>query len=173
MEGTPYTQKTMDLFLAARKKFDNVGIVLQAYLHRTYNDIQEVMKHGGRIRLCKGAYKETPTLAFQNMKEIRENYLKLAELLLNDPQYHAFATHDDYLIHATRQMAEQKKRAKDTFEYQMLYGLRKKSWFEAHDFGYHFRVYVPFGTTWFPYFSRRLRERKENVLFILRNLLRD
>lgn len=173
MEGSAYTARTVDIFLRARPKFDNVGIVLQAYLKRTEDDLERVLAVNGRVRLCKGAYKEPSSIALQNMTEIRANYMKLARRLFEKCEYPAIATHDEALIQECKALAASSGRKKETFEFQMLYGLRRKSWFRTVGEGYNMRVYVPFGTTWYPYFSRRLRERKENVLFVLTNLFKD
>ncbi len=170
MEGSKYTSKTLNIFSSLRREFENVGIVLQAMLHRTKEDVQMVLSIGGRVRLCKGAYKEPKQIALQNMKEIRENYLALSEILLTDNNYHAFATHDDYLLKRIKEMSQSIEKK---HEFQMLYGLRRKSWYKLVEEGYKVRIYVPFGTHWFPYFSRRLRERKENILFVIKNLLKD
>ena len=173
MEGSKYTGRTVDLFTRVRPKYDNVGIVLQAYLKRTADDLERVLAVGGRVRLCKGAYKEPKDLAYQDMNEIRANFLRLARRLFESCEYPALATHDDHLIQEVKALAATTGRKKETFEFQMLYGLRRKSWGKIVGEGFNMRVYVPFGDTWYPYFSRRLRERKENVLFILQNLLKD
>lgn len=171
MEGSKYTERTLNLYRWARSQFSNVGIVLQAYLFRTKDDLTNILNIQGRVRLCKGAYKESSNIAFQNINEIRENYLALAENLLKKSDYPAFATHDDHLISEIKRMANRLGRAKETFEFQMLYGLRRNSWKQIVDEGYRIRIYVPYGTHWFSFFYRRLRERKENVLFAIRNLL--
>lgn len=173
MEGTPYTERTVAMYLKMRQQFDNVGIVLQAYLHRTAEDLNRVIDAGGRVRLCKGAYKEPATHAIQNMAEIRTNYMKLARLLMTKGNYPAFATHDDHLIKSVLALSQEVGRDKKEFEMQMLYGLRRQTWLDLVRQGYNMRVYVPYGSSWYPYFSRRLRERKENVFFILRNLFKS
>lgn len=173
MEGSAYTTRTLELFLRARAHFDHVGIVLQAYLKRTAEDLEQVLAVNGRVRLCKGAYSEPKAIAYQDMNEIRANFMQLARRLFDRGDYPALATHDDFLIRETKALAASLGRKKDTFEYQMLYGLRRKSWSRTVEEGYNMRVYVPFGTTWYPYFSRRLRERKENVFFVLTNLFKD
>jgi len=173
MEGTPYTEKTVSMFLKVFQQHKNLSIVLQAYLKRTAGDVDRVNAAGGRIRLCKGAYREPANLAFQSMGEIRENYLKLARKLMEKGTHPAFATHDDALIDAVKALAREYKKSSEDFEFQMLYGLRRPTWSQLVKEGYNIRIYVPFGTTWYPYFSRRLRERKENVLFILTNLFKS
>jgi proline dehydrogenase len=171
MEGSKHTQKTIDAFHKLRKGFDNVGIVLQAYLHRTFEDVQEAVSRQDRVRICKGAYKEPAEIAWTEMDKIRENYRKCAHLLLEKANYPAIATHDERLVQDVIHFAQDKKIEPERFEFQMLYGLRPRRWEELVGAGYRMRVYVPYGTHWFPYFSRRLRERKENVFFVLRSLL--
>lgn len=171
MEGSKHTQRTIDAFQALRKTYDNVGIVLQAYLHRTFDDVQDAVKRGDRVRLCKGAYKEPENVAFQKMDDIRANYRKCSDLLLGQANYPAMATHDEGLVkHVLDHVSQEKIEAK-RFEFQMLYGLRPKRWDQLVAAGYNVRVYVPYGTHWFPYFSRRLRERPENVMFVLKSLV--
>jgi proline dehydrogenase len=172
MEGSKLTQDTIEIFQALRKRYDNVGLVLQAYLHRTPDDVKEAVKRGDRVRLCKGAYREPVAVALQDMKAIRKNYKACARLLLDGGNYPAIATHDEELIQDTIDYVEAKAIAPSRFEFQMLYGLRPRRWEQLVAAGYNMRVYVPFGTHWFPYFYRRLRERKENVLFVLKNLFR-
>ncbi|MBI4345716.1 MAG: proline dehydrogenase family protein [Elusimicrobia bacterium] len=171
MEGSAYTQKTLDLFYAVFPKRRNVGIVIQSYLRRSAGDVAELCRRGARVRLCKGAYKEPPELAFPEKAEVNRSYDQLATLLLEKGDYPAFATHDDARIRAAQLAAARLGRAKETYEFQMLYGLRAKRWAELAREGHNVRIYVPYGTHWLPYYYRRLRERKENVLFVLRNLL--
>ena len=171
MEGSKHTQRTLDAFRKLREDYDNVGIVLQAYLHRTRDDVQECVRKGDRVRLCKGAYSEPAEIALQAMDDIRANYERCAELLLAKGNYPALATHDESLVTHALEWASANQVGKERFEFQMLYGLRPHRWEELVAAGYNFRVYVPFGTHWFPYFYRRLRERKENVFFVLRSLL--
>jgi proline dehydrogenase len=171
MEGSRHTERTLDLFRRLRARHDNVGIVLQAYLHRTEADVREAVSRGDRVRLCKGAYKEPPEIAWTDMDEIRESFVKCAHLLLDGGNYPAIATHDELLVQDTLAHAGMQKIAPDRFEFQMLYGLRPRRWDELVRAGYNMRVYVPYGTHWMPYFYRRLRERKENVIFVLRNLV--
>jgi proline dehydrogenase len=172
MEGSKLTQDTIEIFHALRKRHDNVGIVLQAYLRRTPDDVKEAVGRGDRVRLCKGAYRETAAVALQDMGEIREAFKACAHALLDGGNYPAIATHDEELVADTIAYAGARKIAASRFEFQMLYGLRKSRWEELVRDGWNVRIYVPFGTHWIPYFYRRLRERKENVLFVLRNLFR-
>jgi len=172
MESSRHTQRTLEVFHRLRGGHDNVGIVLQAYLHRTEADVKEAVSRGDRVRLCKGAYKEPPEIAWAEMEAIRENYVKCAHLLLDGRNYPAIATHDELLVQDTLAYAGMQKIPAERFEFQMLYGLRPRRWDELVRAGYNMRVYVPYGTHWMPYFYRRLRERKENVLFVIRNVVR-
>ena len=171
MEGSKHTQRTIDVFHELRRTHDNVGIVLQAYLHRTEADVREAVARGDRVRICKGAYKEPPEIAWSDMDDIRTSYRRCAHLLLDGGHYPAIATHDEGLIQDTLAYARDKGIAKDRYEFQMLYGLRPKRWDELVKDGHHVRIYVPYGTHWFPYFYRRLRERRENVFFVLKSLI--
>jgi proline dehydrogenase len=172
MEGSPYTERTMKLFLRLHKLYSNVGAVIQAYLYRSEQDIDALNAAGARVRLCKGAYKEPPGVAIQRMREIRENFKKLAEKLLIHGVYPGIATHDDSLISWAKQFVAERGISKDKFEFQMLYGIRLGTQEKIVREGHRMRVYVPYGTHWAPYFYRRLRERKENVWFVLSNLFR-
>jgi proline dehydrogenase len=172
MEGSAHTQDTIEIFHELRKRYDNVGIVLQAYLHRTPDDVKKAVRRGDRVRLCKGAYKEPSSLALQDMVEIRRSFVACAHLLLDAGRVPAIATHDETLIRDTIDYARAQKIASSRFEFQMLYGLRRRRWAELAAAGYGVRIYVPFGTHWIPYFYRRLRERKENVLFVLKGVFR-
>lgn len=173
MEGSGYTEQTLVIYEQVKAKFANVGIVLQAYLHRTVTDLERLKAVDGRVRLCKGAYKESATVAYQNLADVRRNYLTLTDLLLKDFSYPAFATHDDYLIEQVRTLASQYDVPDDRFEFQMLYGMRRRAWTRLRAQGHNLRVYIPFGDNWFPYYRRRLLERKENVYFLFRNLFRS
>ncbi|MBI5241088.1 MAG: proline dehydrogenase family protein [Elusimicrobia bacterium] len=168
MEGTGYTDQTLDLFRQAKARYPKVGIVIQAMLRRSEKDISDLVKEGVCVRLCKGAYKEPPELAFPDKKDVNSSYDRLAELLLQAPNP-AYATHDDERIAFAAQAAERAGVAKNRYEIQMLYGLRAKRWKELAAAGHVVRVYTPYGTHWFPYFYRRVRERKENLMFVLRN----
>ena len=170
MEGSSYTQKTIDAFQTLRKRYDNVGIVLQAYLHRTEDDVKTAIARGDRVRLCKGAYKEPSEVAIQKMDDIRANYRKCVRLLLDKGNYPAVATHDEGLVQDVIGYTRDQKIGSDRYEFQMLYGLRPGRWDELVAAGHRVRIYVPYGTHWFPYFYRRLRERKENVFFVLKGL---
>ncbi|MDE3269425.1 MAG: proline dehydrogenase family protein [Pseudomonadota bacterium] len=170
MESSRYVDATLDLYAEAKRQYDQLGIVLQAYLHRTVADVERLQKIGAHIRLCKGAYKEPASVAFQDMHAIRKNYLKIAAILLKNFSNTAFATHDDELIKAIQACASPQQA---DFEFQMLFGMRRKTWYSIRARGYRMRVYIPYGDNWFPYFSRRVLERKENLFFVLRNLIKD
>lgn len=173
MEGTDLTQSTLDIFEEVYPDFgDYVGVVLQAYLRRTERDVERMCSLKARVRLCKGAYAEPPDLAHQDMQSIREQFRLFMRMLLLHARYPGIATHDDELINATKAFAAEASIDANDFEFQMLYGLRAETQRALVAEGYNTRVYVPYGTQWLPYFSRRLRERKENVGFIVRNLLR-
>lgn len=173
MEGSDLTQSTLDLFEEVYPDFRNhVGVVLQAYLHRTDADVDRMIELQARVRLCKGAYKEPASIAYQNMDRIRSQFIAQMKRLLLQGRYPAIATHDDILIQATRTFAAEANIPSQRFEFQMLYGIRSDTQVAIARAGYNMRVYVPFGTEWGPYFARRLRERKENVWFVLKNLFR-
>lgn len=172
MEGSAYTDRTLRLVFKWAEEFDNVGTVVQSMLYRTESDIKELIRRGIRVRLCKGAYKEPTTVAFSRKEQVNENFVMLMKMLLDSGQFHSVATHDESMIKATKEYAGRKNIGKDRFEFQMLYGINSSGQLKLVSEGYGMLVYVPFGTHWFPYYFRRLRERKENVLFILRHLLK-
>lgn len=175
MEGSGYTQATMDLVRrlhAVPANSGHVGIVIQSYLRRSAEDIALLISEGIRIRLCKGAYREPPELAFPEKKDVDANYVALTKTLLSSGIFHGIATHDEAMIAATREYARAQNIDPRRFEYQMLYGIRRDLQRSLVKEGYRMRVYVPFGGEWYPYFMRRLAERPANVLFIARNMLR-
>lgn len=171
MEGSPYTQRTVEIAKRVRAKHAAVGTVMQAYLYRTEQDIKDLLAVSCRLRLCKGAYKEPPEIAFPKKEDVDANYVKLMKLLLPSGIYHGIATHDPAMIRATKEFARDKNIARDQFEFQMLYGIRTDLQRQLVREGYRLRIYIPFGTDWFPYFMRRLAERPANLVFFLRNLL--
>lgn len=174
MEGSDVTQSTLDLFEKVHVQYpQNVGIVLQAYLKRTREDIERMCEMNARVRLCKGAYREPASVAFQRMDTIRERFVEYMETLIARGNYPGIATHDDLLIDRTREFVSENDIASDRFEFQMLFGIRPDTQLRLAGDGYNMRVYVPYGRMWVPYFSRRLRERKENVFFVIRNLFRS
>ena len=173
MEGSDLTESTLEIFEAVYPDYpESVGTVLQAMLKRTEGDIARMCQLKARTRLVKGAYSEPREIAYQDMPAIRERFRRHMKQLLADCRYPAIATHDDELISATKAFAHEASVDPKDFEFQMLYGLRTDTQRQIAAEGYNMRVYVPYGTEWFPYFSRRLRERKENVGFLLRNMLR-
>jgi proline dehydrogenase len=173
MEGSDYTQQTIDIFKDAFKEYGkHVGIVIQAYLHRTREDIQDLAELGADVRLCKGAYKEPERVALQNMPAIREAFKEYAKVLLEKTTYPRIATHDDELIEWVKQYTDENKIGKARFEIQMLYGLREETMGQLTKDGCNTRVYVPYGTMWFPYFKRRLMERKENIWFVFSTMFK-
>jgi len=172
MEGSRYTERTLAMFSDVFQSYKNVGVVIQAYLHRSRQDLEQLVQMGARVRLCKGAYAEPPEVAIQEMTEIRANYKKLAETLLLRGNYPAIATHDDSLISWVKDYTRAHQIGLERFEFQMLYGVRAETQRSLTREGFNMRVYVPFGSHWLPYFYRRLRERRENVYFVLRNFFK-
>jgi len=175
MEGSPYTQRTLDLVQQIHAQNGNrgaLGAVIQAYLRRSESDVQSLISQGIRIRLCKGAYKEPPEIAFPEKSDVDANYVKLMKLLLKSGIYQGIATHDEKMIKATIAFAQAETVPATAFEFQMLYGIRRDLQRELVKQGWRMRVYIPFGTEWYPYFMRRLAERPANALFVARNLLR-
>ncbi|MCY4170042.1 MAG: proline dehydrogenase family protein [Bacteroidetes bacterium] len=174
MEGTSILNSTLRIFESTFSDYpENVGTVLQAYLKRTPKDVEHMCKLGARVRLCKGAYQESPQVALQRMPDIRAQFLTCMRTLLRHGNYAAIATHDDTLIHETMSFAQRQKISPSKYEFQMLYGLRQKTQEAIASRGYNMRIYTPYGKMWLPYYVRRLRERPENVTFLLRNILRS
>jgi len=174
MEGTPYTEATIALTEQLHAQFPGaVGTVLQAYLFRTAEDVARLLRQGIRIRLCKGAYKEPGNLAFPLKSDVDANYVKLMQMMLPSGVFCGIATHDEAMIAATEKFAAEHGIARSAFEFQMLYGVRRDLQRELVAKGYGVRVYLPFGTDWYPYFMRRLAERPANVLFLLKNLFKN
>ena len=176
MEGTEYTQATIDLVRTLHAKPENrghVGIVIQAYLYRSADDIATLTADGIRIRLCKGAYKEPANLAFPEKTDVDANFVKLTRQLLDTEIYHGIATHDDAMVDAAKEYVRTKNIDRHKFEFQMLYGIRRDLQRVLVAEGYNVRVYVPFGAEWYPYFMRRLAERPANVLFLAKNFFRS
>jgi proline dehydrogenase len=172
MEGSIYTQRTVELVKRVRSRSPAVGTVIQAYLYRSERDIQDLLAYGCRIRLCKGAYKESEEVAFERKKEVDGNFVRLMHLLLSSGFYHAIATHDPHMLGETIRWAAAKGISKHDFEFQMLYGVRTDLQRRLVEGGYRMRVYIPYGRDWFPYFMRRLAERPANLGFLLRNYFR-
>jgi proline dehydrogenase len=174
MEASNVTQQTIDIFKRLRAEFglNDVGIVLQSYLRRTYADAQELVKLPARIRICKGAYNEPPKVAFPDKRDVDENYVRVMRHLLASGIYHGIATHDPRMVAATIDFSQREGIAKEAFEFQMLYGVRRDLQRQLAKDGYNMRVYVPYGKHWYPYFMRRLAERPANIWFVLKNLLK-
>ncbi len=183
MEGTPHTDRTLAIVRELHDEFDNIGAVLQAYLYRSEADLIALADAGIRIRLCKGAYHEPPDKAYPNKADVDANYIRLAQRLLDRscnargsddgrvPPLAALATHDEKMIAAAKAYAEEHRIPRDRFEFQMLYGVRRELQERLVAEGYAVRVYVPYGTHWYPYFMRRLAERPANVWFFLKSAL--
>jgi proline dehydrogenase len=180
MEGSPYTQRTLDFVRELHRRpgqnggshAGRVGAVIQSYLYRSEKDVEQLLGERIRIRLCKGAYQEPAEIAFQKKSDVDANYVRLMKLLLRSGVYHGIATHDPKMIEATIAFARAEKISPDAFEFQMLYGIRRDLQKSLVEQGWRMRVYIPFGTEWYPYFMRRLAERPANVLFLVRNLFR-
>lgn len=175
MEGSPYTEKTLEIVRELHRQPGNagrVGAVIQSYLHRSEADVRSLCAEGIRIRLCKGAYKEAPEIAFQAKAEVDANFVTLMKILLKSGTFHGIATHDPKMIDATLAFARAENIAPSSFEFQMLYGVRRDLQEQLVRDGWGMRVYLPFGTEWYPYLMRRLAERPANAIFILKNALR-
>jgi proline dehydrogenase len=172
MEGSPHTELTIGVFEELAEEYDNVGLVVQAYLYRTEEDLERLDKYNTDLRLCKGAYLEPPDIAFPSKEEVDRSFRKLIAQHLHNGNYTAVATHDEDIIAFTIKYVEDHDIPDDLFEFQMLYGIRRDLQQELADEGYTVRVYVPFGTEWYPYFTRRLAERPANVFFIMQNLFK-
>lgn len=173
MEGSDLTERTLKLGLELQRIHRNLGLVLQAYMRRTGQDIQSVIEQGVSTRLCKGAYKEPEALAYQSMDEIRENYLKQAFRLLKEGNLPAIATHDETLIEQISEFIEKENISHDSFYFELLYGVRRDIQKALLSRGYQVRIYVPYGQAWLPYTLRRLAERKENIIFVIKNLIQE
>jgi len=174
MEGSNVTQVTLDIFKRLREEFglNDVGIVLQSYLRRTYEDAQQLLKLPARIRICKGAYNEPPEVAFPDKKDTDNNYVRVMQLLLGSGIYHGIATHDPKMIAATIDFAQKEGIGKEAFEFQMLFGVRRNLQHQLARDGYNLRIYVPYGKHWYPYFMRRLAERPANIWFLLKSMVK-
>jgi proline dehydrogenase len=175
MEGSPYTQRTLNLVHELHRQPGNAGVVgavIQSYMRRGEQDVEKLLAEGIRIRLCKGAYKEPPEIAYQKKSEVDANYVKLTKMLLKSGIYHGIATHDPRMIEAAIAFARQEKISPESFEFQMLYGIRRDLQQKLVREGWRMRVYIPFGTEWYPYLMRRLAERPANLLFLIKNIFR-
>lgn len=173
MEGSRYTQRTIDIFEKIHRVYpENIGMVIQSYLYRSKEDIIYAIENRHRIRLCKGAYKEPSDIAYPDKMDVNKNYEEMAKELILKGNYPAIATHDERLINIAESFAKENNIPKDRFEFQMLYGIRRDLQERLITEGYRVRIYVPYGTYWMPYTIRRIRERKENLWFVLRNIFR-
>ena len=175
MEGSDYTETTIDMVCRLHALDANrgrVGVVIQAYLYRSAADIDRLLAQGIRVRLCKGAYQEPANLAFPDKADVDRNFIRLMQILLSSGVYHGIATHDEKMVDATCRFAKERGIQPNQFEFQMLYGVRRDLQKSLLAAGYRLRVYIPFGTEWYPYFMRRLAERPANLLFMARNFFR-
>lgn len=174
MEGSDYTDATLTMTERLAARFPRrVGTVLQAYLRRTEADTERLLGQGVRIRLCKGAYKEVPQIAFPDKMEVDANYNRLMKRMAASGMFCGIATHDEALIGELRRFAKEGGLARDAFEFQLLYGIRRDLQRQLVAEGYRVRIYLPFGTEWFPYFMRRLAERPANLLFVAKNFFKQ
>jgi len=174
MESSPFVTRTLQAFEGLWSQgWRDIGVVLQAYLKRTAGDVRRMIELGARVRLCKGAYAESPDVAYLDMARIRRNYLELAEALLSDGVYPALATHDDHLIQGIQEIVARRGLSKESFEFQFLYGVRRDLHAQLSKEGYRVRLYVPFGDQWYPYLMRRLAERPENVAFLVGSVVKE
>jgi proline dehydrogenase len=175
MEGSDYTQRTLDFF--EHRLFDrfgrHCGVVIQSMLRRSEADVEKLIGMRARVRLCKGAYLEPPAIAFPDKADVDRNYVRLMERLLAAGNYPGLATHDEAIIARAREFVRRESIAPDRFEFQMLYGVRRDLQQRLVRQGYRMRVYVPFGTQWYPYLMRRLAERPANIAFILGNVVKE
>ncbi len=175
MEGSAYTQRTLDLVRELHRKPENrgcVGAVIQSYMRRAEADVADLVNQGIRVRLCKGAYKEPSDIAFQAKSEVDASYIRLMKMLLKSGTYHGLATHDENMIRAAQSFAVRENVPRESFEFQMLYGIRRDLQQALVREGWRMRVYVPFGTEWYPYLMRRLAERPANLRFVAKNIFR-
>lgn len=173
MEGAEYVDRTLEVFYQLLEHHRNVGVVIQSCLYRSQADVEQLLKIGARVRLVKGAYLEPPSVAFQRKEDVDSSYLRLMEALLLRGNYPAIATHDEAMIGAATQFVRRHAIAPDRYEFQMLYGIRRDLQLKLVADGYRMRVYVPYGTHWYPYLMRRMAERPANVMFVLANMARE
>jgi proline dehydrogenase len=173
MEASAYTDRTLRLARGLHAAYGSVGVVIQACLRRSRQDVEALCRDRIRVRLCKGAYLEPAGVAFPRKRDVDRNYVELMQLLLDNGEYPAIATHDERIVNAAKSYAEHRRISRDGFEFQMLYGIRRDLQTRLVAEGYRLRLYVPFGQAWYPYYMRRLAERPANLFFILRNLLRQ
>lgn len=174
MESSEWTQSTLDPFEEMwAEGYDNIGVVLQSYLIRTMEDARRMNELGVRVRLCKGAYAEPPEVAFQEKEKVDQNFVDVSKVLLTEGNYPALATHDDAIIETLKAFVQSEGVDLDSFEFQMLHGVRRDLQQELRREGYNVRVYVPFGISWYPYLMRRLAERPANMLFFVGSVIQE
>ena len=172
MESSDYTERTVDIVLRMHERFEQVGTVIQSCLYRSKSDIEQLIAKGIRVRLVKGAYKEPATIAFQQKDDVDKNYIELMLMLLARGNYPAIASHDQTIIDAATSFVRDHGISKNAFEFQMLYGIRRDLQEQLVQKGYDMRVYVPYGSQWYPYLMRRMAERPANLMFVMSNVIR-
>jgi len=172
MEASAYTTQTIDITLRTHEQFEHLGTVIQSYLMRSKKDVEQLIAQGIRVRLVKGAYKEPKEIAFQQKSEVDRNYVRLLMMFLSRGNYPAIATHDEAIINATCKFARDNGISKAAFEFQMLYGIRRDLQEKLVNQGYNVRIYVPYGSQWYPYLMRRMAERPANLMFVMSNAFR-
>jgi proline dehydrogenase len=172
MEGSAYTEQTVDITLRMHKQYEHVGTVIQSCMYSSKKDVEQLIAQGVRVRLVKGAYKEPKTVAFQQKSEVDHNFVRLMTMLIQRGNYPAIATHDEAIINATCKFARDHGISKSVFEFQMLYGIRRDLQEKLVGQGYNMRIYVPYGSQWYPYLVRRMAERPANMLFVMSNAIR-
>jgi proline dehydrogenase len=172
MEGSAYTEQTVDITLRMHKQYEHVGTVIQSCMHSSKKDVEQLIAQGVRVRLVKGAYKEPKEVAFQQKSEVDHHFIRLMTMLVQRGNYPAIATHDEAIINATCKFARDNGISKSAFEFQMLYGIRRDLQEKLVNQGYNMRIYVPYGSQWYPYLMRRMAERPANMLFVMSNAIR-
>jgi proline dehydrogenase len=172
MEDYAHLEQTLEIFKELRQEYDNFGLVLQAYLYRTLDDLNDLIEGRTNLRLVKGAYKESAKVAYPDKKDVDQNFIKMIELQLTSGNYAGIATHDDAIIEHTKRFAEEHQIPREQFEFQLLYGIRNELQKKLIDEGYRVRIYVPYGQDWYGYFMRRLAERPANVAFVIKGILK-
>ena len=175
MEGSDYTQRTLDFFRnhLFERYGAHCGVVIQSMLRRSEKDIEDMIALRARVRLCKGAYLEPPSVAFPDKADVDRSYVKLMQRLLAEGNYPGLATHDEAIIGQAREFAGRERIGTERYEFQMLYGVRRDLQTRLRRAGHNMRVYIPFGTQWYPYLMRRLAERPANIAFVLGNMLKE
>lgn len=170
MEDSPFTDSTIRVYKRIYESIGHVGIVLQAYLKRTLNDVEQLNKLGTNYRLCKGIYVEPSSIAYKDRQEIRDNFMKALQLMLKNGNYVGIATHDDYLVEKSYAMIQEMKIPTNKFEFQMLLGVKEELRYKINDDGFKVRVYVPFGKDWYAYSIRRLKENPQIAMYVFKNI---